>query len=114
MHPQGFEALDEFDYHRRLSNRPGPSLVLFSSPTCGTCRNVERRLPEAAPAGMPLFHVDVQLSPGLAKAMEVFHLPTLFLYQNGDFHARLDVPVSPEALRPAIDRALAAPAEEEP
>jgi thioredoxin 1 len=114
MLPAGFTALDEFDYHPRLAACAGAALVLFSSAACGTCRSVERRLPAAAPAGMPLYHVDAQVSAGLTRAMEIFHLPALFLYRQGHYHARLDCPVLPDSLRAAIDQALAAPAEDEP
>lgn len=106
--------LDEASYHPRLAATPGVALVLFTSPTCGTCRVVERRLPEAAPARAALFKVDVQRATALARAFEVFHLPGLFLYRDGHFHARLDCEVSAPALAAALDRALASPPQEEP
>ncbi|MEW5771756.1 MAG: thioredoxin family protein [Pseudomonadota bacterium] len=108
------EPLDEFHYHHRLREAGGVALVLFSSPTCGTCRVVERRLPEAAPAGTRLFRVDVQASQALARAYEVFHLPALLLYRDGLYHARLDCEVSAPALHAAVREALAAPPQEEP
>jgi thioredoxin 1 len=61
-----------------------------------------------------LFHVDVQLCPGLARAFDIFHLPDLFLYRAGRFHARLACELTPAALARAIDTALAGPAQEEP
>lgn len=106
--------LDEFDYHRRLAGTPGTALVLFSSPQCGTCRVVEQRLAGIAPDGATLFRVDVQRATALARAFEVFHLPTLLLYRDGNYHARLDCEVTPAALRHAIARALALPPQEEP
>jgi thioredoxin 1 len=106
--------LDESSYHQRLAQTPGIALVLFSSPTCGSCRVVERRLPEAAPLGVSLFKVDVQRATALASEFEIFHLPALFLYTQGHFHARLDCEVSAPALGKALGRALALPAEEEP
>ena len=109
-----FELLDEFNYHRRLQATDGLALVLFSSPGCGVCRVVEARLPGVAPAGVRVFKVDVQTSLGLARALEVFHLPSLFLYRDGHYHARLDTALHPGLLRAAIDAALAAPAQEEP
>ncbi len=107
-------ALDEFDYHRRLAHTRGVALVLFSSPQCGTCRVVERRLADSAPAGITLFRVDVQRATALARAFEVFHLPTLLLYRDGAYHARLDCEVTPAALDAAIAHALALPPQEEP
>lgn len=114
MNRRDMQPLDEFHYHRHLEATSGVALVLFSSPTCGTCRAVEQRLPEAAPASARLYKVDVQTSQGLARALEVFHLPTLFLYRDGHYHARLDCAVTPVALAAALDQALARPAQEEP
>ncbi len=106
--------LDESRYHASLLETGGIAVVLFSSPACGTCRVVERRLPEAVTAGTHLFKVDVQQASGLARAFEIFHLPTLLLYRDGHYHARLDCEVSAAAMREAMARALARPPEEEP
>lgn len=110
----GMEDLDEFNLQQRLAQSPGLSLVLFASPTCGTCRRVEQMLPSAAPPGVRLYRVDVQQAQALARAYDVFHLPALFLFRDGHYHARLDCEVTPVALKAAIERALAAPAQEEP
>lgn len=109
-----FQPLDEFDYHPRLAGSDGLALVLFASAACPTCRAAERLLPLAAPAGTALFMVDAQQSLALTRAFDLFHLPGLFLYRDGRYHARLDCLLTPEALRPAIAAALARPAEEEP
>lgn len=109
MHP-----LDEASYHARLAATPGIALVLFSSPDCGTCRVVEKRLPEAVPAHAALFKVDVQRATALARAFDIFHLPDLFLYRDGHFHARLNCEIAAPALAAAVARALGAPPEEEP
>jgi thioredoxin-like negative regulator of GroEL len=109
-----YTSLEEADYHRRLAERGGVALVLFSSPDCGACRMVERRLPAVMPEGVGLFRVDVQRATGLARAFEIFHLPALLLYRDGQFHAVLDTVVAPVPLRQAIEAALAAPAREEP
>ena len=85
-----------------------------SSPTCGTCRRVERLLPAAAPADARLFKMDVQRASGLARVFEVFQLPALFLFRDGRYHARLDCEVMLAALDEAIHAALAAPPQEEP
>ncbi len=108
------EGLDEFDFHARLRDGPGLALVLFSSPTCGGCRRAEGLLRAAVPPGVRLYRVDVQRSLALARAYEVFHLPVLFLFRDGQFHARLDCEITPSALRAAMGEALALPAQEEP
>jgi thioredoxin 1 len=108
------QALDESTYHRYLLQTRGPALVLFSSQTCGSCRQVEHLLPASAPAGAALFKVDVQVASALARAFEIFHLPTLLLYLDGHYHARLNCAVTPTALHAAIEHAVNQPAEEEP
>jgi thioredoxin 1 len=114
MNARVMQTLDESSYYRRLAGVQGLSLVLFSSQSCGTCRVVERQLPLGAPPETNLFKVDVQVASALARAFEVFHLPTLLLYHDGHYHARLNCPVTPPALRAAIELALRQPPEEEP
>ena len=106
--------LDESRYYPHLLETGGIALVLFTSPSCGTCRVVEKRLPLAVPAGTHLFEVDVQRATGLARAFDIFHLPTLFLYRDGHFHARLECEITASALRAAMVSALARPPDEEP
>lgn len=109
------QPLTEFDYHATLAGTSGASLVLFSSPDCGTCRKVETLL--SAAVGDPIracFKVNVQQATALARQYDLFHLPALFLYKDGHFHAVLHSEVTPDKLRGAIDAALAQPAEEEP
>ncbi len=112
--PSVMHQLDEASYYRQLAQTRALALVLFTSPACGTCRVVERNLPASAPAAAQLFKVDVQVAAALARAFDVFHLPTLFLYVDGHYHARLNCEVTPAKLRAAIEHALQRPAEEEP
>ncbi|MCU0933988.1 MAG: thioredoxin family protein [Thiobacillaceae bacterium] len=114
MHDAALPALDESSYHPRLAATPGIALVLFGSPECGGCRVAERRLPSAAPPGTSLFKVDVRQATGLARALDIFHLPELLLYRDGHFHARLRCEISAAALASALHAALSRPAEEEP
>lgn len=107
--------LNEFDYHATLARTPGASLVLFGSPGCGACRKVENLLPTAAGSSVAaLFKVDVQQATALARQYALFHLPALFLYRDGHFHAELSCEVKPSTLQQAISDALAKPAQEEP
>jgi len=109
------QPLTEFDYHHTLARTPGASVVLFSSPDCGTCRRVEQLLPAAVGASVrACYRVNVQQATALARQYDLFHLPALFLYKDGHFHAVLETEVTPDKLRRAIDAALAQPAEEEP
>ena len=114
MRAAEFQLLDEFDYHHRLANTAGTALVLFSSSACGTCRMTEIRLPNLIEDGESLFRVDAQRSPALTNAFDIFHLPSLLLYRDGHFHARLNCQLIPVIFRRALHAALDRPAEEEP
>lgn len=107
--------LSEFDFHPRLANNHGASLVLFSAPGCGSCR-VWLRLLEAfsSPLVQHCHVVDVQTATALAREYDVFHLPSLFLFVDGKFHAPLHAEATPALLAEAIRKALAQPAHEEP
>ncbi|MDO8892730.1 MAG: thioredoxin family protein [Sulfurimicrobium sp.] len=110
-----FKSLAEFDFHHELAASSGPVLVMFGAPGCGTCRKVEKLLPEAV-AGMVsgLYKVDVQQSMGLARAYEVFHLPALFLFVDGRYHAPIESEVTAMKMKQALEQALAAPPQDEP
>ena len=86
------QQLTQFDFHHRLAETPGPSLVWFSGPGCGACRQL-RRLFESNPdafSGLQLFEVDAQQDMALTREFEVFHLPSLFLFLDGHYHAPRD------------------------
>jgi len=107
--------LTEFDFHPRIARSPGVSLVMFSGPDCGSCRRLEKLLPcLAAGRAAHLYKVDVQTSTALAREYEVFHLPGLFLFVDGRFHAPLHAEPVMEKFSAAIDQALNEPPHEEP
>ena len=110
-----FIPLTEFDFHHVLGETQGACLVMFTSPDCGTCRRIEQLLPTISPPIVTgLYKVDVQQATAMARQYDIFHLPTLFLYYNGQFHAKVECEVTPTKLKETIERALAEPAEEEP
>jgi len=110
------QTLDQFNFHHILAEIPGTALVVFTGPDCGACRRVKALLSDLAATGEPwsLFEVDAARDPGLAREFEVFHLPSLFLYQDGHFHAPLHAEPLPGPLRTAVARTLARPALEAP
>ncbi|MGE5319188.1 MAG: hypothetical protein ACM3KD_03310, partial [Hyphomicrobiaceae bacterium] len=61
------------------------------------------------------FHeVDVSEATGVARYFGIFHLPTVYLYSNGQFHAELQCEARPDAIRHAAQLLLAAPPQDEP
>ena len=107
--------LTEFDFYPRLARSAGVSLVIFSGPDCGSCKRLESVLPALVGTHVAqLYKVDVQTSTALARAFEIFHLPSLFLFVDGQFHAPLHAEPAPGIFAAAIVHALHAPAHEEP
>jgi thioredoxin-like negative regulator of GroEL len=113
--PAGFERLAEGVFHARLASAPGVVAVLFSAPHCGACRAWKRLLPEAL-AGIAdaFYEVDVGEATGVARYYGIFHLPTVYLYRDGRFHAELQCEAKTGAIRETAARVLAEAAREEP
>lgn len=113
--PSRFVRLSEGEYHARLVASPGLALVLFSAPHCGACRAWKQLLPSALEAHVStLYEVDVSEATGVARYFGIFHLPTIYLYRDGQFHAELQCAAQPEAIRRAVAQGLLAPAQDEP
>ncbi|MFN2349439.1 MAG: thioredoxin family protein [Thioalkalivibrio sp.] len=110
------QTLDQFNFHHVLAETPGTALVVFTGPDCGACRRVKGVLVDMVTAGAPwaVFEVDAARDPGLAREFEVFHLPSLFLYRDGHYHAPLHAEPLPERIRAAVGETLARPPGEAP
>ena len=108
-------ALTEFDFHPRLRASRGTSLVIFSSPGCGSCRQWLQLLRDfSSPILQHCFVVDIQIATALANEYAVFHLPSLFVFIDGIFHAPIHAEAIPSLLDNAIRNALNQTAHEEP
>jgi len=118
MHdPDVLVPLDEFRFHHVLAQTPGTSLVIFTSPGCASCRAWKRVLNDYCTSGhenVRMLEVDAAQSLALTREFGIFHLPALFLYRDGHYHCALQSAARPEKLQPAIESALAAPAQEPP
>ena len=101
--------LSEGDFHRRVAATSGVATVLFTAPRCGACQAWKRVLPEAL-AGIAdhLYEVDVAEATGVARGYDIFHLPTIYLYRDGRFHAELQCEARRDAVRTAAQALLAA------
>lgn len=106
--------LDQFEFHHVLEATPGTSLVLFTAPACGACRRLKQILGDGALPEVTLFEVDAERDLALMREFDVFHLPALFLYRDGEFHCELKSEAHPRHIAEAIDAALAAPPQEAP
>ncbi|MHB1214795.1 MAG: thioredoxin family protein [Thiobacillus sp.] len=110
-----FSRLAEGDFHTRLAASSGVAVVLFSAPHCGACRAWKRLLPSALADQAGVFYeVDVSEATGVARYFDIFHLPTIYVYRDGHFHAELQCEARPDSIRLAAHRLLSVPAQDEP
>lgn len=113
--PARFTRLAEGAYHGRLAASPGLAVVLFSAPHCGACRVWKKMLPSALAAqASHFFEVDVSEATGVARYFDIFHLPTIYLYRDGEFHAELQCAAQADQIRLAVELLVRAPAQDEP
>lgn len=111
----GFERLAEGDFHRRIAASSGMAVVLFTAPRCGACRAWKHLLPSAlADQASVFYEVDVSEATGVARYFDIFHLPTIYLYRDGQFHAELQCEARPDSIRQATHHLLNAAAQDEP
>lgn len=115
-HSRMFENLSQFDFHHRLAELQGPTLVFFTSQDCGSCRHLKSILTSVRQLNPDwhVFEVDAQIEMGLTREFEIFHLPALFLFANGEFHSELRCEATPGAIHRAVLDALREPAQEAP
>jgi len=111
-----FPVLDQFGFHHVLAQTPGTALVVFTSIGCGSCRHWKQILSAYREqySDLAIFEVDAGRDLALAREFHVFHLPALFLFHNGEFHASLQCEAHLERLHAAIAQALDQPAQEAP
>jgi thiol-disulfide isomerase/thioredoxin len=100
------EKLDQFEFHHVLEETPGNSIVLFTAPHCGSCRAMKLALGQvlAEERGWHVFEVDAERDLALVREFDVFHLPALFLYRDGAFHAPLQVSPVPADIILAVNQ----------
>ena len=110
-----FSRLAEGEFHKRLAAVAGTAVVLFTSPHCGACRAWKRLLPMAL-SGLAdaWFEVDTGEATGVARYYGIFHLPTVYLYRDGQFHAELQCEARADSIRHTARALLSAPAHDEP
>lgn len=113
---RGFTPLDQFNFHHELEASRGASVVLFSKPGCSSCRAWKRLLLNYQKKNLKvaLYEVDIEQDPSLAHEFELFHLPALYLYADGQFHRELQCEASLQTLQDEITAALQAPAQDLP
>jgi thioredoxin-like negative regulator of GroEL len=110
-----FERLAEGGFHARVAASPGLAVVLFTAPGCGACRAWKQLLPAAlCQRAQRLYEVDVSEASGVAHGFGIFHLPTIYLYRDGQFHAELQCEAHPDAIQRTVSHLMDSAAQEEP
>lgn len=111
-----FQHLNQFEYHHVLEASSGTVLVLFTSQSCPSCRGWRRILAgyRARNPQVRVFEVDCEQELALVREFDVFHLPAIFLYHNGNFHRQLQCNANLEILKTCISDALQQAPEESP
>ena len=105
----------QFDFHARVRAQPGAALLFFTKLGCGSCGKWKLLLHDFVQhAAVTVFEVDAAVDAALAREFSVFHLPALFLFKDGEYHAALECEASPPRLRETLHTLLALPAEEPP
>ncbi|MFO7604323.1 MAG: thioredoxin family protein [Gammaproteobacteria bacterium] len=108
--------LDDENFYAHMAASRGLSVVFFSSHGCSSCRRWQTILREFLVRydDVHICAVDAQTSMALTRAYDIFHLPSLFLFVDGQYHRALQAHASVASLRDAIDAAAELHAEEEP
>lgn len=104
------------NFYDTLHATRGVVLVIFTSAGCASCRAWKEVLKAYLSINQEIviFEVDAHESMALANEYEIFHLPALFLFKDGEFHCELNCEANQQRIHQAITRALQAPAQEEP
>jgi thioredoxin-like negative regulator of GroEL len=110
------QPLDQFNFHHVLADTAGVSLIYFTASACGACKQLKWMFDHHPDefALLSLFEVDAQREMALTHEFGVFHLPALFLFNEGEFHAEIQAEPLPHAIIAAVEAALAQPAKEAP
>lgn len=105
----------QFDFHARVRAQRGPALLFFTKLGCGSCAQWKLLLKGFIQhEAVAVFEVDAAVDAALAREFAVFHLPALFLFKDGEYHAALECQASLPRLRETLHTLLALPAQEAP
>jgi len=108
--------LNDTNFYSVMQATKGTSVVFFTGEGCSSCRYWQTLLEQLAVArtDLNLIEIDAQQSMGLTQEYEVFHLPALFVFVDGQYHAPLQCEASLDTIQRTLDTLLAAPAQEAP
>lgn len=89
-------------------------MLIFTGAGCASCRVARRELPRMALNLDRLLWIDAGHSGGAVQRYEVFHLPSMFVIRDGEFHGQLQARLLASSINEGLALALARPPEELP
>ncbi len=109
-------SLNAHEFHHVLEEQRGISLVFFTHTLCSSCRAWKMLLQNYMQdhSGVKVFEIDAETEMALTNEFEIFHLPAMFLYHNGQYHAPIECEASLKVLEQTINGLLLVPAGELP
>lgn len=114
------QELDEFSFHHRIADTSGVALVFFTGPDCSSCHHLRNLFASESEQfhkhldEFIAYEIKADKSTALVNEFGVFHLPSMFLYNDGVYHCELHAQALPHEIITAIKLAVNKPAEEEP
>lgn len=66
----------------RLASRPGPALVYCFSPQCRPCRPMSDDVDRLVAEGLPIYPLDIERHPALAREFGIRATPTLIVIED--------------------------------
>jgi thioredoxin-like negative regulator of GroEL len=106
------KLLNDLNFYQVMQSQTGVALVLFYGAHCGACKRLKALLDHyEPPAPWQLFLVDAQREGGLVEEYGVFHLPTVLLFKDGQFHRNLLLSGEINKLASEVWASLALPAQ---
>ena len=108
--------LTDHEFYATLAETSGQSIVFFTKPGCSSCQLWKRLLGELLQLrdDIHVFQVDAEQNMALSHEYELFHLPAIFLFVDGEFHCELQSEARLTHLQAALEVALNSPAEDAP
>lgn len=116
--------LDEFTFFPALEESSGIVMVFFTGPHCASCHHLKFVLNAEHSqftehyaqlnTDFAAYEIKADKAAALVNEFGVFHLPSMYLYKEGDFHCELQAEATPAKLLEAIDLALIQAPQEEP
>lgn len=116
--------LDEFSFFPTLEDASGVTLVFFTGPHCASCHHLKSVLNTESTQFVEhyakqnkhfrAYEVKADKAAALVNEFGVFHLPSIYIYKEGNYHCELQSEAIPAKLIEAIDLALTQAPQEEP